>query len=92
MCVAGSTDTQCGNQGVACQDCTKAQGVCEMGQTCSNAPPCGSSNCPKGCCGTDGGCQQGQSDEACGTDGELCIDCTDQGMSDMACLNGMCTQ
>jgi hypothetical protein len=34
-------------------------------------------------------CQPGLSDQACGTGGEACIDCSAEMM---ACLNGFCTQ
>jgi hypothetical protein len=34
-------------------------------------------------------CQAGQSDQACGTGGALCVDCSSEGL---ACLNGFCTQ
>jgi hypothetical protein len=33
-------------------------------------------DCADGCCTRDGKCERGQDDEACGTDGEVCDNCT----------------
>jgi hypothetical protein len=85
-CLAGTDDTACGFAAVACEDCTQSGEVCN-GQVCSQ-PVCDKNSCPKGCC-KQGQCLAGQSDQACGTNGVTCIDCSAQSL---ICLNGYCTQ
>jgi hypothetical protein len=71
---------------VLCQNCTINGQVC-TNQACVQAP-CNAQTCAKGCC-QGGACQAGQSDQACGTKGAACTDCSANGL---ICLNGFCTQ
>ncbi len=77
-CVAGTSTSACGSQGVSCVACsggaTCANGMCQGG-TCS------------GC--TDvvtGLCQPGNAFGACGTGGGACVACA----GGQACVNGTC--
>jgi hypothetical protein len=85
-CLPGTQDNACGYAALDCADCTQINEVCN-GQVCSQ-PVCDSNSCPSGCCKI-GQCLAGQSDQACGTKGATCIDCSASGL---VCLNGFCTQ
>jgi hypothetical protein len=86
QCVAGDMPSACGNGGNYCIDCTTMSPPlgCSM-------QACGAEMCTgcSGCCDTTGTCQPGVSDQACGTGGQACIDCSAQMLS---CGNQMCGQ
>jgi hypothetical protein len=79
-CVTTPIDTSCGLGGVECQNCTMQGAACDTGTgTCVPLPPqCNAQNCPNGCC-QNGVCQSGTQDGACGTGGQACANCTQQG-------------
>lgn len=87
-CSAGVDDTACGIGGSACVDCTTSSETCSNQACMAAPPPCSKTTCPKGCCKL-GQCAAGLSDQACGTNGVTCIDCSKQGL---ICLNGFCSQ
>ena len=82
-CVAGTHPLACGSGGGGCK-------TCKNNEKCENkkcvAEVCSSANCPSGCCDTNGKCQQGNSEFACGSGGNACISC--QGGE--ACSGGQC--
>lgn len=71
-----STNTTCGIQGKACQNCTLSNGTCSNG-TCVVQPTCTPQNCPSGCCQA-GTCFAGFTNNRCGSNGNNCVDCTAQ--------------
>jgi hypothetical protein len=77
-CLAGTLDTQCGQEGQVCADCTTSGGQCAAG-SCVGAD--GGPTCVDtcgGCCDAVGNCQSGFLDTQCSTGfpGDLCQDCT----------------
>jgi len=56
--------------------------ICEGGFTVA-APACNSSNC-NGCCDATDTCQPGNTDQACGVSGNICVDCT---LGSASCVN-----
>ena len=87
VCLAGDTQSLCGNGGEACHACGSEQCVLgppggSGGGQCLNAGSCGPGSC-QGCC--EGvGCAYGNQDTACGTGGAACEDCTSQGQKCIA--------
>lgn len=77
-CLPGFDPTACGGFGNQCTDCTQFNETCSGGpgggQCIGTQPTCGPQNCP-GCCAGDT-CLQGSDSGACGTNGQLCADCT----------------
>ena len=82
VCQPGSSAAACGGGGSDCQ-------VCPAGSGCAECPPgvlcqterscaCTPESCPNGCClgGYQGACQAGILDDACGSGGTPCVDCT----------------
>jgi hypothetical protein len=87
-CVEGTANNQCGKGGQVCLDCGAVSLAC-TNQACAMVQPkCTAQTCPNGCC-KDDMCEQGLSDQACGTGGEACKDCSAQSL---ACVNGLCMQ
>ncbi|MBI5529430.1 MAG: hypothetical protein HY897_24150 [Deltaproteobacteria bacterium] len=83
-CVTVPTNTQCGANGAACQDCTAtAARYCFEG-SCST---CNATTCPGGCCDAGGGCLAGTSNNSCGTGGASCANCESSGKT---CINFTC--
>ncbi len=84
QCQPGQAPANCGAGGSACQVCPPGSGCieCPPGQICAAERFCGCdpASCPSGCCsggGIYGGtCQSGTFDDACGTAGIVCKDCT----------------
>jgi hypothetical protein len=82
----GQSNTECGQYGAACHDCTLGGqtcnvGACQSGSTGTDAGGAtgggGCSTSCAGCCDSSGTCQPGTSQSACGdgTPGDLCQDC-----------------
>lgn len=109
-CQSGTSLTACGDDGHACENCP-AEGftVCAQAPNqCQGVPVnCSPANCPNGCCQTDLNGQQscvgGNDDTLCGTQGQACQDCQNDGLvcsgqtcATMACspanCNGCCFQ
>ena len=83
-CVDGDDADGCGQGGLQCQTCdTDAGQLCD-GTQCR--APCGPSNC-SGCCADEFTCVVDPDDEACGSGGESCEDCGDEGFCD---FEGQC--
>ncbi|MGA7124062.1 MAG: hypothetical protein WBY94_28425 [Polyangiaceae bacterium] len=72
-CVTGVFDTQCGNVGGACQNCSNFGSTC-VNQRCFQV--CNFQTCPNGCCDQSGNCRPGTAATLCGTFGNFCQDCT----------------
>lgn len=80
-CQTVSADKACGTGGGTCQDCTTTNRIC-VAQICvsrgggggRDGGVCGAANCA-GCC-EPGGCRVGSFDNACGTGGAACRNCT----------------
>lgn len=92
-CSSGTTNSACGFNGVACQQCASGT-VCNWTPETLDAgvcqpPPqvCGPSNCPGCCIGTTQGyvCAAGNQADACGLGGLGCSVCTG-----MVCVDGKC--
>ena len=96
-CQAGTDDTACGSGGQTCIACTGSD-TCGGGgppQTCGGSNDggpdagCDSNPCPNGCCDSQGMCQSGTDDTACGSGGQGCAacmgsdTCMDEGMGGM---------
>jgi len=77
----GTADDGCGYQ-INCGTCPTGQ-QCVYG-TCTST--CTSSNCPNGCCDSNGVCQPGIYDQICGTGGQACNDCG----NGWSCINQQC--
>jgi hypothetical protein len=87
----GTVDTQCGESGKTCQNCTSdvcTAGQCvnkacelkpvEEGEACINAPGgCHKGACCKGCVDADGVCQPGGALENCGVSNGKLAQCAD---------------
>jgi hypothetical protein len=79
-CVKGPDDEACGTGGVACQACTSNQS-CSTDFECENLEDtgeCNASNC-SGCCAGNL-CLGGSADDSCGSAGEQCLSCGDNGV------------
>jgi hypothetical protein len=100
-CLPGTDPTECGYNGLLCQNCAKDTGTptCELiggkgGGICTNY--CGRLNCPGCCVGLT--CMAGSDPTACGNFGEQCTDCTQLGEtcgepdagSGAQCINPVC--
>ena len=53
----------------------------QPGSYCAFFPSCNSSTCPSGCCDAQGNCQSGNTNAACGDQGQKCVDCKQSGQS-----------
>ncbi|MGD0676447.1 MAG: hypothetical protein ABSC94_13590 [Polyangiaceae bacterium] len=83
LCEQGLTGTSCGGSGTTCQNCLAVGEICSNQQCALTALPdggriCNSENC-NGCCDALGNCDDGNSDTACGGNGQRCLDCTTNG-------------
>ena len=78
QCNRGITDTQCGANGIACQNCARFGETCRF-QSCEPQMGCTPQNCPGGCC-QGNVCVGGGSNNACGTGGNQCKDCMGGGL------------
>jgi hypothetical protein len=90
QCQTGNSDSTCGNGGDSCVDCTTMipPGTCSAG-VCKGTGTCNYMSCTLmngGCCDTNGVCQDGRANNACGKT-LYCIDCTKQGKQ---CVNQVC--
>jgi len=86
-CLPGTAPTECGTQGLPCDDCTRNGMSCNQFGQCTTGQSCTPQNCPNGCCnGT--ACQPGTSSLACGTGGNKCANCASIGDN---CQNQQCT-
>ena len=78
---------------MACQDCalSNIDAGASGGGTCKNAQCVFSSlcRCTTGCCDSQGACQPGASNGACGMPGQFCEDCTASGAQ---CFGQRCAQ
>jgi hypothetical protein len=83
VCQPGNTEAQCGEQGRACIACNPKFDLCAPdpanpdGQVCFS--PCDFKGCNYHCCLRTGACTSGVTDDACGSTGQLCVDCTTTG-------------
>jgi len=83
-CITATGDSQCGQNGVVCIDCTASSETCSQG-LCGTTGT-GDPNCDidcNGCCDANNVCQAGTSNAACGAFGETCAPCS-------LCLDGVC--
>lgn len=82
-CLPGTAQAACGEQGRACAVCDPNHDLCNPdphnpdGNVCF--APCDPRFCQGGCCMPDGHCVGGTADDACGSVGYLCLDCTSRG-------------
>lgn len=83
-CMPGNEASACGTGGAPCSDCEEAGEVCSPAGACRQA--CGPDNC-NGCCDSQGDCQEGTEDSACGSGGSFCDDCASRGRP---CENQAC--
>jgi hypothetical protein len=80
VCQAGDATDTCGEQGRRCVACNPRFDVClpeprnPDGEVCFS--PCDFKACNYRCCLTTGQCVAGDSDDACGSTGELCSNCS----------------
>jgi len=99
-CRQGTELNACGFGGASCSDCEQ-QGYdfCDsQAHACGNLQPtCDVTSCPAGCCTLYNGqvaCVSGASSLACGSGGETCTDCTQNGQecdpSSHACVSAPC--
>lgn len=73
-CVVGTQDNACGpTNGAQCSDCTATNQVCQ-GRACRDK--CGPANCGAGCCTANNACVPGFANNACGSGGAACSNCT----------------
>lgn len=83
-CVDGTSDQACGTGGASCK-------VCSDGETCTDGTCTaeGEMTCAESCsgCCVDGECKPGDSDDACGVNGEECTSCS----SVSVCESGSCS-
>jgi hypothetical protein len=90
QCQPGASNTECGDFGSACTDCTATGAQCS-GQECVaglDAGVCNQQSCPSGCCDEYGVCQQGITSSNCGIAGAACQSCLAYGFvcSNQACV------
>lgn len=92
-CNWGMDDWACGGKGQACEDCSMYGGYCDPDiMACSLPVQCGPDNC-SGCCDPySGECRYGWDPWACGTGGQVCMDCNgpDQECSWTSSGGGVC--
>lgn len=75
-CVTNTTTLFCGEDGRACNRCNTGD-ICSAG-VCTAEADC--SQCPNsGCCLDGTQCMEGNTRQACGSDGEACTVCSDTG-------------
>ncbi len=74
-CVMPDGDTSCGTGGEQCENCTGEGKVC-VAHVCTVIPCATSCATTNGCCSPDGVCHAGFLNNACGDDGDACVDCT----------------
>ncbi|MHB8419474.1 MAG: hypothetical protein ACYDCL_15470, partial [Myxococcales bacterium] len=100
ICQAGTANGDCGKNGAACTTCN-APDVCAAGTCAASCTPqCGSGKCVggsdgcggtcatgscNGCCDGNKNCQPGNTQAACGIDGNACGSC-----SNGPCQSGVC--
>lgn len=89
-------DTVCGNSGYTCKKCSSDK-TCDITQgkcvTVSSTTECNATSCPNGCCaGNPAQCVQPQTNQQCGLNGTVCIDCTQGGTINQTCntITGTC--
>jgi len=85
-CVPNCAGRECGPDGCGRDG---SCGTCPQGETCNAEGQCGcdATSCPNGCCETASGpCQEGNTNQFCGTNGVACGTCTGQEQ----CRNGQC--
>jgi hypothetical protein len=88
QCMTGDSDTVCGGNTSACQDCTRFGAHCGMGlngHKCVINSGCTAQSCA-GCCYGDV-CAVGTQAVACGVMGAACVDCSHTGQ---VCVAGSC--
>jgi hypothetical protein len=88
-CQNAEADTQCGQGGHLCADCTLTGDVCTSG-TCAPEGGVPDPDCIfdcTGCCDANNFCFTGGADNACGANGATCGDCTSSGAT---CIGGFC--
>ena len=88
-CVPGTSDTQCGNFGSFCQNCSVYGPYQCANQQCNIPPPPPPCLCTTGCCDSLGRCQPGASNTQCGLPGNTCQDCTQA--ANTLCEGQQCT-
>jgi hypothetical protein len=91
QCQAGTTPTECGLMGAACQDCLAAgfEGCNTQVHSCFSAmAACGPANCA-GCC-VDGTCFPGNLPTDCGSGGQACQQCGAQLCAAQQCVAAAC--
>jgi hypothetical protein len=75
VCQPGTSNTACGFGGVPCSVCNTTTQVC-AGAAHSCEQLCGPDTCPTGCCDpSTNNCLPGNTAEACGYGGEVCVQC-----------------
>jgi hypothetical protein len=88
-CQNTEMDTQCGQGGRACSDCTVSGFVCTSG-VCAPEGGIPDPDCEfdcDGCCDANNFCFTGAANNACGIFGGTCNDCTTTGAT---CIGGFC--
>ncbi len=77
QCQPGASNTQCGELGGYCRDCTLSGTQCDMGQCTGglDGGGCNEQTCPNGCCDALDQCQPGVSLTNCGNFGTQCQNC-----------------
>jgi len=87
-CHPGASNTQCGQGGIYCEDCTLSNMQCVSEQCATtDAGVCNAETCPTGCCDQSGQCQQGLASTSCGGFGTSCQTCLPFGQ---ICSNQQC--
>ena len=98
VCRLGADTRACGSSGERCNDCV-ANGFqfCDGRKVCGRNVTSCASECPTGCCESEGGsnkCLAGVDPSACGGFGATCTDCSAQGRdcdpTTRACSTGKC--
>jgi hypothetical protein len=87
-CGAGGTCTR----GAVCPDgqtcaCPSGRACNPVSGQCPGPPACTPQTCRNGCCDSNGFCQPGSANDACGTNGQACVNCP--GVQS-TCQNGQC--
>ena len=89
QCVVSTTPFACGVNGQVCKTCGPNQ-VCDAGGQCVSGSVCNPATCPTGCCVGDI-CAVGTQQNACGTGGAQCQNCSNQ-VPPRVCQSGSCQQ